>query len=299
MTASEGGPWEAELRALDDEVERALVTRDESRLVVLGGGEISLVLGCPTDGPKVACKRLPLFGDRVRFDAYRRTLDEYVEALGEGGVDVVETELTPVARADGMIAGYAIQPILPANTLCPDVLARAKPADGHPLVEAVVETAFAVIGPKLGIDAQLSNWTWEDGRLRYLDVTTPMIWADDDTPCLDLDLLTSSLPAIARWPVKRFLAPGILDGYRNRRGVANDLLGNLIKERLDPWIPAFLAAVNRELRPPITEQDVRRYYRSDARLWEFLLRIRRADRAWQRRVRHRTYPFLLPRGVDR
>ena len=49
----------------------------------------------------------------------------------------------------------------------------------------------------------------------------------------------------------------------------------------------------------ISEEEVRRYYRSDARLWEALLRLRRLDRAWCRHVRRRTYPFLLPAKVER
>jgi uncharacterized protein DUF6206 len=288
-----------ELARLEREVETALRIGDESRLVVLGGGEISLVLGWPPAGPEFACKRLPVFEDRSRFERYRRTLDDYIGALRGRGVDVVETELRPVERGDGSIAGYAVQPILAPGALGPAVLRRVEPSAGHPLVAAMVETAFGVLGPRLGIDAQLSNWIWEDGRLRYLDVTTPMIWDEGGAPRLDLALLVSSLPAIARWPVRRFLAPGILDGYRHRRGVASDLLGNLIKERLGDWIPRFLEPVNRGLDPPISEAEVRAYYRRDARLWEALLRIRRLDRAWQRRVRRRPYPFLLPRGVER
>jgi hypothetical protein len=49
----------------------------------------------------------------------------------------------------------------------------------------------------------------------------------------------------------------------------------------------------------MTVADVRRYYRSDARLWALLLRIRTLDRSWQRRVRRRPYPFLLPREIER
>lgn len=299
MSGIAGRLSEDELQRLDADVESALRDVDESRLLVLGGGEISLVLGWPRADPAFACKRLPVFPTRARFDAYRRTLLDYLDALRQRGVDVIETELSPVEREDGTVAGYAVQPVLPVETLAPAVLATRDPAAGHPLVDAIVETAFAAIGPRLGIDAQLSNWTWDMGRLRYLDVTTPMIWAEDGSPRLDLDLLVQSLPAIARAPVRRFLAPRILDGYRHRQGVANDLLGNLIKERLDAWIPAFLEPVNRSLDPPISEQAVRDYYRSDARLWEWLLRIRRLDRAWQRHVRRRPYPFLLPHGVAR
>jgi hypothetical protein len=45
--------------------------------------------------------------------------------------------------------------------------------------------------------------------------------------------------------------------------------------------------------------EVHDYYRSDARLWSLLLRVRELDRAWQRRVRRRAYPFLLPRETKR
>lgn len=288
-----------EVRRLDADVEAALEDGDESRLRVLGAGEISLVLGWPAADPAYACRRLPLFPSRARFDSYGEVLADYVEALRGRGIDVVETELIGVEREDGTVAGYAAQPVLAAETLAPAVLARADPAAGHPMVEAIVDAAFGAIGPRLGIDAQLSNWTWEEGRLRYLDVTTPMIWAADGSPRLDLDLLVRPLPAIARATVRRFLAPRILDGYRRRRGVASDLLGNLLKERLDAWIPAFLGSVNRGLDSPIDEPEVRSYYRSDARLWGWLLWIRRLDRAWQRRVRRRPYEYLLPPDVER
>ena len=39
---------------------------------------------------------------------------------------------------------------------------------------------------------------------------------------------------------------------------------------------------------------MRRYFARDKRLWLLMQRLRRADRAWQRRVRRRAYPFLLP-----
>jgi hypothetical protein len=43
---------------------------------------------------------------------------------------------------------------------------------------------------------------------------------------------------------------------------------------------------------------VRRYYRSDARLWAGLLLLRRLDRRW-RRLTGRRYPFLLPGRIER
>ena len=288
-----------ELNELDRQVEEALVRGDEGALPVLGFGEISLVLAWPPEQPAFACKRLPVFSTRERFDGYRATLGDYIAALEQKGVRVVPTELRGVESEGGKVAGYVVQPILPAEGLAPAVLARAEQAQDHPLVEAVVETAATVVGPRLGLDAQLSNWIWDEGRLTYIDVSTPMIWSADGRCRLDLELISHPFPPPLRRPLRRFLAPGILDAYRDLRGVYFDLCGNLIKQRLQRWLPAFLEHANRHLAEPLSVADIERYYRSDRRLWSMLLRIRRLDRAWQLRVRRRPYPFLLPGRTQR
>jgi hypothetical protein len=288
-----------ELEALDRLVGEALARGDDDSLPALGYGEVSLVLAWPAGEPRFACKRLPVFPSRERFDAYERALADYLRALAEAGVGVVETELRAVELERGAVAGYVVQPILPPASLAPAVLGRSDPAAGHPLVGAVVETAAAVVGPRLGLDAQLANWTWDGEALTYIDVSTPLIWSADGRSRLDIELIAGAFPWLMRAPLRRFVAPGILDTYRELRGVFFDLCGNLLKQRLAVWLPAFLAAANRHLDEPISTAEVERYYRSDRRLWGTLLRIRRLDRAWQRHVRRRPYPFLLPGAIER
>lgn len=290
---------DGELRRLEDLVEHALASGRDEDLPMLGFGEISLVLAWPPDDPRFACKRLPPFRSRERFDAYRTTLHDYLRALDAAGIQVADTEMRAVACGDGTVAGYVVQPILPSDELAPAILRGADAERGHPLVEAVVSTAAAAVTSTVGLDAQLANWTWDGDRLTYIDVSTPLIWSEDGRSRLDLDLLAVAFPAPLRWPLRRFLAPGILDTYRNLRKVYLDLTGNLLKERLDAWLPAFLSELNSHLAEPLSEDEVRRYYRSDARLWGALLRIRRLDRAWTRTVRRRQYPFLLPGRIER
>ena len=55
----------------------------------------------------------------------------------------------------------------------------------------------------------------------------------DVVKLLDLEPLAQAYPAILRPPLRRFVAPKILDGYRDLRSVYLDLCGNLLKERLD------------------------------------------------------------------
>ncbi len=297
--ASPGHLSDAALRELDELVADALERRDEAALPTLGHGEISLVLSWPLEGPAFACKRLPSFPSPQRFDAYGRVLDDYLSALREAGVGVVETELRAVPLPRGEVAGYVVQPILATDRLAPHLLDGADPRAGHPLVDAVVDSAARTVGPRLGLDAQLANWVWDDDELTYIDVSTPLIWDAQDRPRLDLDLIAEPFPWVLRAPLKRFVAPGILDTYRDLRKVYLDLCGNLLKERLEAWLPGFVERANARLAEPLTVAEVRAYYRRDSRLWEALLRIRRLDRAWQQRVRRRTYPFLLPGGTRR
>jgi hypothetical protein len=107
------------------------------------------------------------------------------------------------------------------------------------------------------------------------------------------------LPWALRGTVRRFLLQSILDKYYSPRGVLVDLLGNLIKEGVSRWLGLGLEIVNTKIEPAIDEAEVRRYYREDAGMWALLQRLRRMDRMWQRRVRRRQYPFLLPGKVER
>lgn len=112
-------------------------------------------------------------------------------------------------------------------------------------------------------------------------------------------LFMSSLPWALREPVRLAMCKSIFDKFYSQRGVLLDLLGNLYKERLDRLIPAFIARANPVLAHPLTGAEVRTYYEEDARMWALLQRLRRADRWWQRAVRRRAYPFLLPRAIAR
>ncbi|HEX6116746.1 MAG TPA: DUF6206 family protein [Solirubrobacterales bacterium] len=288
-----------DLRALDAAVAEALGRGDASALPTLGFGEISLVLGWPREDPAFACKRLPPFRSRQRFDAYRATLDDYLAALRAAGIRVVDTEMRPVALDGEAVAGYVVQPILPAEELAPRVLARSDPRRGHPLLAAVAETAARTVSPTLGLDAQLANWIWDGEGLTYIDVSTPMIWSEEGECRLDIEPMSLAFPWILRGALMRFVAPGILDTYRDLRKVYFDICGNLLRDRLDAWLDPVLEQVNGHLGEPITADQVRRYYRRDKLLWASLLRARRLDRAWHLHVRRRPYPFLLPGTIDR
>ncbi|MCL1598917.1 MAG: DUF6206 family protein [Actinomycetia bacterium] len=263
-------------------------------LDVIGYGEISTVLRAEgTDGPVVA-KRLPQMR-RTQFVAYSRTLADYLDDLSVRGVQPVESIVRAVG--DDPVVPYCIQPLQPL--LLVDELITADDATIERRVGQLVNTIVGAVDGWVGLDGQVSNWAVQDDDLVYIDVTTPLLRDASGSERLDVGLFLASLPWALRGAVDRFLLTEILSHYYDPRAVLLDLAGNLHKERLTEVIPPLLEAANRLVSPPITQTEAEKYYRSDAWMWEFLLRIRGADRAWQRKVRHRRYPFLLPGQIER
>ena len=288
-----------DLDAVEAAVTGALATGDPGELSVLGYGEISLVVGWPTDGPRWACKRMPPSADPADLDRFRAAFDHYLTLLRDRGVTAVPSEVASARAADGRSVAYVVQPVLDPATLGPQVLSSAAPDAEHPLVVAACDAAVDVCDATTGFDGQISNWAFDGDEARYLDVSTPMLFHLDGRFRLDVGVFLAAYPAPLRAPLRRFVVPDVIGAYRDPRHVLVDLAGNLCKERLEPWLPAVLAAANDRLGRAITEDEVRAYYRSDARLWEVMLRLRRADRWWQRRVRRRPYPYLLPGVIAR
>jgi hypothetical protein len=266
---------------------------------VLGYGEISCVLALRVDGGGVACKRLPPFPDERAFERYRSAFEAQLAAFDEGGIPVLATALQRVEHDGSRPLAYCVQPLVDPGTLLPTRMTREPAVWGREKVEAVVDLALSYVGPTRGLDAQLSNWAVRNGRLAYLDVTTPLLRDGAGRDRLDVDVFLASLPWAPRGLVKRVALRGILDAYYSPRGVVRDLLANLVKEGLGARLPGLVDVAARRVDPPLSAEEVRRHYARDARTWHALQRLRRLDRAWQRHVRRRPYPFLLPGPVAR
>jgi hypothetical protein len=299
MNRAPGPALQEELEALEERVGAALEHGDAAGLEVLGYGEISSVLGLRTRAGPLACKRLPVFADGASFERYAGVFFDYLDALAAAGVRPLSSDLQPVPLEGGRIAVYCVQPRVPAGCLGPSYVRGAELGARRRFARAVTEGVVAAVDGGLGIDAQLSNWALLDGEVRYLDVTTPLLRDAQGNERLDVGLFIASLPWILRGLVRRFLLAEILSHFYSARAALLDLAANLIKERMEDSMPLFLEAIEGAVSPPLTEREVRAYYRSDARMWALLQRLRRMDRWWQRRVRRRPYPFLLPGHIER
>lgn len=298
---------EVPLDEVEAAVQRSLASGHEFELNLLGQGQITLVIGWPSENPTVACKRLPPFASNAAAGDYRSDLNRYVRVLGEKGLSVVPSEFHTVeqqtrnrsTRSTGPV-GYVIQPALDRADLAPNVLRSTDPDPEHPLLNRIVDSIDATLDSATGLDAQLANWAISDGHLQYMDVTTPMCFDEAGRIRLDLRLFLAAYPWMLRGFLNWFVAPGLVNGYTDRREVLVDLCANLYKDRLDDWVPIAMGIANgRGVTPVITAEELIGYYRRNARVWDVMLRLRYTDRWWQNVIRKRVYPSLLPRLNDR
>lgn len=288
-----------ELAELDATVEQAIRSGDEAGLELLGYGEISCVIAWQAGDLPIACKRLPSFGERTTLDRYERCFSAYLEVLRARGVTPVGSALATIHHADGSSTAYCVQPRLAGEALLNRVLHTCRPAEVGPLFERLLAAILGAVDRLVGLDGQLSNWALCDGELLYLDVTTPMLRSPEGDEESPNELFLASLPWALRGLVRRWMLRGILDTYYGPRGVILDLLGNLYKERLSGLLPQLVDQANAHLEVPIQRDEIDRYYARDARDWALLQRLRRIDRAWQRKIRRRPYPFIIPGAIER
>lgn len=281
-----------ELVVLEGNVEAALRTADQSGLPLLGEGEIALVLAAG-EGGGWACKRLPPFASTSAADRYASTIDRYVAELGRRGIDVLDTSVRRLPATDGRTVLYCVQPVVPSSALAVHV-ARRDPDAAQRILDGIVDAVEKAVDERFGLDAQLSNWALIDDRLVYFDITTPLLRGADGRPQLDTDVFLASVPWALRPALRRLVVPGIVERYHDPRTVVLDVAANLLKEQLDELVPYVMASTDDRLTPPLTDREIRRDRRNDARTWGALQAVRRADRTWQRRIRRRPYPFLLP-----
>jgi hypothetical protein len=282
-----------DIEEVDRAVEAAIHAGRAGPLRVLGYGEITLVVGWPSERPEVAVKRLPPFRDRAQLDRYAGLLARYLAALRGRGVRVVATELRVAGADRARPRAYLVQPHVPRERQLNTLLREAPAEQGAALLSALAELVARVVDRELGLDAQPSNWAVEDDRLVCFDVSTPLLRGRGGRHGLELAPFLSIYP----WALRVALRPvgrSVMSQYHDARTVLVDVGSNLVKERLDRWLPAFLEAASDRVSPPIDEREVRRYFARDKMLWLLMQRLRRADRAWQSRVRRRDYPFLLP-----
>jgi hypothetical protein len=251
-----------------------------------------VVIAAPLGAPTAACKRVPPFTSRSSYDRYREVVLGNIDELRAAGVDVVDTDVRLIEHG-GRRVGYVVQPLLPPEALGESVLKAAEPSPEHPLVTAIVGHVLEATSSRRGIDAQVGNWAVLDGRVVYLDVTTPFSADESGALEMDLDVFLQVGPPVLRPMYRRQLPPSMLR-WLDARHALLDLVGNLYKLDLDAWVEPIIAAVDGAVDPPLTVAEARDYYDGEVKTWSLLHRMLKGYDWWQRRVRRQTPNGFLP-----
>lgn len=284
-------PTQDELNDLESVVVQALATGDRSSLNIIGFGEISIALGCPSVGPRVVCKRsAPMTS--AQLDHYASLVARYVDELGAEDVQVAPTTVMSVERGDVHIA-YLVQPLLDASSLGHNILAAAEPSADHPFVVALAETV-AVATDRLSIDAQVTNWSWADEQLTLIDVGTPFMWDHNGEPLLDASPLSRMFPAPLRGVVVKDVFK-VLNRWQTPQGVGHDIVANLYREGLNAWVDPVVEALNKTVggSSPIDSAVAHGYYIEDGKTFPRLKKMQQIERAWRTKVRRQPYDFFV------
>lgn len=293
---------------------------------ILGYGEISTIFEILHVGQQaLAYKRMPIFKSNQEMDRYIDLFTQYNKLLSEEiGIMVPDYSTTRLYPETGNMIVYIIQEKLPSESLCHRLIHRLDKSSAKILFLVVLRKMLKVWqfnakgGPTIiGLDGQLSNWAVRDldplkrsitdnAQLYYIDTSTPLMRINGKEQ-IETDLFLRSAPSFLVWIIKVFFLQGVLDRYYDFHLVAVDLIANLYKEQRSDLIPEFIDTANiffiQEASHlgihPITDKEVRSYYREDAFIWRLFLALRKLDRFISLNILNRPYPYILPGKIYR
>lgn len=294
---------------------------------VLGYGEMTTVFEIPDiSSEAIAFKRMPIFEDKAQIDDYLDLYNRYNELLqGKIGIQVPEFGAQEVVTEKGRLVLYLFQRKVPSSSVCHNIIRGANDEAVRTLVVRVLRELNKVWEfnqknlpeTQIGFDGQISNWVangygpentviTEITNLSYLDTSTPLI-RDSGIEQLNALLFLKPAPPILRWILKKRYLQEILDRYYDLRLVVIDIIANFYKEKRGELVSSLIPVANGFLAneaavpdlAPITEQEVRAYYKDDASTWKLYLRARRLHRFIKGKILRRYYPFILPGKIER
>lgn len=289
------------IRDLERSVCHALETRDESGISVIGYGEVSTVLKIEDGSQAFACKRLPPFPSIEAALSYGAVMRRYIEALSATGINCIESTPIVADTTAGNTIVYCVQPLIPGETVGPDYFRTLTEAEAIEKFAVILDHISGSVSSELAPDGQLSNWAFHQGKVLYLDVTTPFMRDSTGKELLNWRPFMVGLPRPLRLPFYHFVLPGILEAYHSVRGQVIDFLGNLRKERLEHLIDPIAEYANTamEFERPIVRSEAESAYKADARTYATLQAVARMNRWLHAAILRKTYPLLLPPKIER
>ena len=292
---------------------------------ILGYGEISMVFELIGDPSKLAYKRIPIFDTEAQVERHMRAYNEYNRILkDEVGLTLPDYGVVWFFDDSGTIQFYCVQEQVPYDSIGNRVIHVLREEDILKLVQLVLREMKKVweFNRKnkeldLGLDGQISNFSVinfnpddpkvdDNTKLCYLDTSTPMLRVNG-VESMQAELLLKSAPSFLRWLLKALFLKETVGRYYDWRKVTIDLVANFFKEQKPELIPELIELVNNFFKEevndfgiePISLEEVKKYYDSDAKMWDLFQKVRKFDRFLKTKVFRKQYPFYLPGEIKR
>ncbi len=293
---------------------------------VLGYGEISTIFEIQSDSVKdLACKRLPIFQTQDEVTRYEQIYRDYNELLEKKiGINVPDYGFAWFASDSGRITAYDVQQKLPSASIGNRAIALLDIEDIRTLFLMVLHELckvwiFNAANPQeaLGIDGQISNWAISgfDAEHPHIETGMKLLYFDTSTPLmkkggveqLDPELFMRSAPSFLVWMIRWLFLEGVMTRYYDARLVTIDLIANFYKEQQPQVVPHLVKAANdffagegkSLMIKPLTEKEIKSYYKEDAQIWILFLALRRFDRWLHKYILHKPYIYILPGNIKR
>ncbi len=293
---------------------------------VLGYGEISTVFEIQLEGLRgLAFKRMPIFRTLDEMSEYQTVYEMYNHLLeGEIGLRLPAHGHAAFLSDTGRPVFYIIQQQLPYASIGNRTVHELPHHEALTLVHRVLQELRRVWefnarhdDLQVALDGQISNWSVagsdpqscdldEGACLWYMDTSTPLFRVQG-VEQLDPELFLRSAPPFLAWMLRSLFLQDVVNRYYDLHRVVVDLVANFYKEQLPGLVPDLVELANGFLTDeaaslgvkPITEQEVRSYYREDALIWSFYLSARKIDRLLRTRLLRQEYPYILPDKIKR
>ncbi len=289
---------------------------------ILGYGEISLVFSIK--GQNIAYKRIPIFDNDLQVQRHIWAYNTYNELLQRIGLTIPDYDVISFKDDQEKIQFYCVQEMIDVESVGNKIIHHVSEEECKLLVLLVLREVkkvwdFNMRSRKfeVALDGQISNFAVinydsqnpkinESTKLQYLDTSTPLFRVNG-IEAIEPELLLKSAPSFLRWLLKALFLQDTVDRYYDFRRVIIDLIANFYKEQLPRLILSLIAITNKFLQEeasehkisPIRPQEIYKYYKSDANMWEIFQTVRKLDRWLQTKILRRQYPFYLPQDIQR
>ncbi len=284
-----------DLYAVEERLVDAIERRSVDGLNLIGFGELGVAIGWPTEEPTHVFKRQAP-GEIGSVERERRRMLEYQDALRSRGALVLPDQLKVAHHHAGRAVLYVVQPMVEPERLAEHIFERDEPDPEHPVLCAIRDTVRDIVSDTselgLSIDAQVTNFAWDDARVVSLDTTPPLLWDASSGPFYDVGNYLDGLPSLLM-PAVRPKLRSTGDRYRTVRSTLRQTSIYFKRIDQDRWVDASIRCFNQVIEEPLERGEVDTGYERMIKDIPLIKNIARVERFWVERIRRRRYEFFI------